>query len=189
MYVGWKMNNFYTYAHTKPDGSIFYIGQGTKKHKRAYHKGGRSEYWHRIVDKYGYNIEILAEWETYEEAKNHEILLISCLKDMGVKLVNHTNGGEGLSGMTFSEEHKTKLSKSRIGNQWAKGQKWSEKSKKLISESNKKRGLMNPQTFNFAGKSHTEEHKEYMRQKMNGRVFSDETRKKMSDAQKRRFAG
>ena len=182
------MSNFYTYAHTKPDGSIFYIGQGTKSHNRAYHKSGRNKYWHNIVNKYGFDVQILAEWKTSQEAKDHEILLISCLKDMGIKLVNLTDGGEGLSGVIFSDEHKQKLSQSRIGNQWAKGQKWSNESKMRISESNKRRKGIPTGKAQFAGKHHTEAHKEYMRQKMKGRVFSEETRLKMSTAQKLRFS-
>jgi hypothetical protein len=182
------MNNFYTYAHTKPDGTIFYIGQGTKAHNRAYHKGGRSKYWHNIVNKYGYQVQILADWKTSQEAKDHEILLISCLKDMGIKLVNLTDGGEGLSGMTFSDEHKQKLSKSRLGNQWAKGQQWSDESKMLIAESNRRRKGIPTGKATFAGKTHTEEHKAYMSQKLKGRVFSEETRLKMSAAQKLRFS-
>ena len=94
------MKNFYTYAHTKPDGTIFYIGQGTSKYKRAYLKNGRNQHWKNIVAKYGYKVEILAYWDSSEEAKSHEILLISCFKDMGIKLCNLTEGGEGTRGIS-----------------------------------------------------------------------------------------
>ena len=42
---------FYTYAHTKPDGTIFYIGKG--QNRQAFRTLGRNEYWQRVVAKYG----------------------------------------------------------------------------------------------------------------------------------------
>jgi len=103
--------NFYTYIHTKPDGTPFYIGKGSgpKRHKS---KCGRNTYWKNIVAKYGYEATILAYWETEKEAHNHEELLISCFKDMGYKLANLTNGGEGTTGFKWSDEQKKK----RTGN-------------------------------------------------------------------------
>ncbi|RAZ47421.1 hypothetical protein DP175_03995 [Polynucleobacter paneuropaeus] len=59
-----KDMDFYTYAHKKPDGSIFYIGQGSTKYKRAYSTKGRNKHWHNVVNKHGYEVEILAYWET-----------------------------------------------------------------------------------------------------------------------------
>ena len=100
---------FYTYAHTKPDGTIFYIGKG--KDNRAWDKYNRSTYWKRFVNKHGFNVEILANWKTEEEAFSHEILLISCFNDMKVNLVNHTDGGEGVSGLKHSEVAKLKIGK------------------------------------------------------------------------------
>ena len=49
---------FYTYAHTKPDKTIFYIGKG--KDNRAWDTYNRSTYWKRVVNKHGFNVEILA---------------------------------------------------------------------------------------------------------------------------------
>ena len=98
---------FYTYAHAKPNGTIFYIGKG--KTKRAWDRNGRSEYWTRIVNKHGFEVQILANWKTEQEAFDHEILLISCFKDMGYELANHTDGGEGPSGMQHTDEAKLKI--------------------------------------------------------------------------------
>ena len=102
--------NFYTYAHKKPDGSIFYIGQGSAKYDRAHSTKGRNKYWHNVVNKYGYEVEILAYWNTSEEAKKHEVELISYFKGLGVNLVNMTEGGEGTVGFFPSEETRKKLS-------------------------------------------------------------------------------
>ena len=128
------MKTHYTYAHLKPDGTIFYIGKGIGR--RAYSKN-RNDYWKRIVAKYGYEIQILAYWDTEEEALDHEVLLISCMKDMKIELCNFTNGGEGATGYKHTNEHKTKLKGNSYGaSTWGmtfKGKKHSEESKAKMS--------------------------------------------------------
>ena len=100
---------YYTYAHTKPDGTIFYIGKG--QGRRAWSKDNRNRHWKNVVAKYrNFTVEVLANWNTEEEAHSHEILLISCFKDMGYNLANVTNGGEGCSGYKHTEEHKKYIS-------------------------------------------------------------------------------
>jgi hypothetical protein len=99
---------FCTYYHSKPNGNVFYIGIGNKK--RPYDFNKRNNHWKNIVSKYGNpQVKVLAEWDTAEEAKQHEILLISCFKDMGYKLANLTVGGDGCNGYKHTEEHKQKL--------------------------------------------------------------------------------
>jgi hypothetical protein len=100
----------YTYSHNKPDGTPFYIGKGSGN--RA-HKGTRNIYWKRVVAKYGYEVQILAYWKTHKEALDHEKLLISCFKDMGIKLANFTDGGEGCENP--SEETRLKMSLAKKG--------------------------------------------------------------------------
>ena len=63
-----------------------------------------------VANKYGYEVQILAYWKTNKEAFDHEMLLISCMKDMGIELTNLTDGGEGLSDHKFSESHKKAIS-------------------------------------------------------------------------------
>ena len=105
---------FYTYYHSKSNGDVFYIGIGNKK--RPYDFVKRNTYWKNIVLKYGKpQVQILAQWDTAEEAKQHEILLISCFKDMGYKLANLTDGGDGCNGYKHTEEHKQKLSERLSG--------------------------------------------------------------------------
>ena len=154
------MKTHYTYAHSKPDGTIFYIGKGIGR--RAYSKN-RNDYWKRIVAKYGYEVQILAYWDTEKESLDHEVLLIACMKDMGIELCNLTEGGEGATGYKHSEEHKAslkgnsygasawgltfkgkkhseeskiKMSYARIGNKYKAGTTLSEESKAKISASN-----------------------------------------------------
>lgn len=105
---------FYTYAHYTPQGRLFYIGKG--QGKRAHRFYNRGVHWNSVVAKYGKpDVQILANWKTDKEALDHEILLIDCFKELGYKLCNQTNGGEGTVGHKLSEEHKAKISLSQKG--------------------------------------------------------------------------
>lgn len=170
---------FYTYAHYKAGtGEIFYIGKGKGK-RYTYKYARKNPHWQNVVNKYGFTSEILAHWDTEEEAFEHEKLLISCFRDMGVKLTNLTDGGDGCAGLVFTELHKARLSASKMG------KKHSEETKKKMSESAKghKRNL---------GRKLSEETKKKLseiqsRIKTNlGKKFSEETRKKMSLAKLRK---
>ena len=82
---------------------------------------------------------------------------------------------------------KKKRSEFMSGNQYAKNCVISIKTRKSIADANKKRKGIPTGIATFAGKSHSDEHKEFMRQKMKNRVFSEESKLKMSIAQKNRF--
>ncbi len=125
------MNNFYTYAHNKPNGSIFYIGKGMGD--RAFSEKNRNIHWHRTVAKYGYEVKILANWDSEEKAFDHEKLLISCFKDMGIKLVNLTDGGEGSAGYRWTDEQKANFDTSGSKNAMY-GKKHTETTKRKLSE-------------------------------------------------------
>ena len=59
------------YLHKRKDtNEIFYVGKG-KNYLRAYSKHGRNKYWENIVNKYGYDIEII-----YENISNEESILL-----------------------------------------------------------------------------------------------------------------
>lgn len=179
---------YYIYQHRKADtNEIFYVGKG--KCNRIHGTQGRNKHWKNTVNKHGYVAEKLFDGLNEELALLSEIEIIDIYKRRGIKLVNMTNGGEGTSGHTYvmKDETKKKLSLGRIGNQWAKGQQISENHKKSIIESNKRRKGIPTGKATFAGKNHSEEHKEYIRQKMKGRVYSEETKVKMSIAQKKRW--
>jgi len=105
---------YYTYAHLTPKGKIFYIGKGVGD--RAYSFSDRSHDWRRAVKQnQGVQIQILANWDTEEEAFDHERLLIDCFIGMKYKLVNKAKGGRGAYGVVFSEERKQYLSKKLTG--------------------------------------------------------------------------
>jgi len=137
---------YYTYCHCRNDtNKIFYIGKGTGK--RAWWKHARNNYWHKIVNKHGYTVQILSYWDTEDEALDHERLLISCFKDMGYELVNFTDGGDGISGYKHTEETKKKLSE--IGKKLysdpnhvqkmttIRQNQWTQKARQKASESSK----------------------------------------------------
>ena len=114
---------FFTYAHYKPEGGLFYIGKG--KRRRAYAMDGRNSHWQNIVNKYGRpHVELLARWDTETEALDHERLLISCFRDMGFVLANKSDGGEGSSGYKHTPEQKEKNRLAKLGKApWNKGTK------------------------------------------------------------------
>ena len=120
---------FYIYAHSKPNGSIFYIGKG--KGSRAYKKHGRSAYWQSIVAKHSYEVTILAYFDHETDAFQQEINCIHWLDN----LCNLTLGGEGSSGAIVSDLTKSKLSASRLGNTYTLGHILTKEHKVKISKS------------------------------------------------------
>jgi len=116
-------NNFYIYLHKRADNNqVFYVGKG--KNNRAWVKQHRSDYWNRIVQKYGLIVELYKTNLTEEESF---IIEKDLIKKFGkTNLCNLTDGGEGLSGMkrTFSDDHKKNISLSKKGKDtWNKGKK------------------------------------------------------------------
>lgn len=165
-------SNWYLYRHLKPNGEVFYIGIGsTKSFGRAHTKNKRTSFWHNIVEKYGYEIQILKNNMTKEEAAENEILLIDYYgrRSLGTgTLVNLTNGGEGTVGFKFTEENRKNLSEA------CKGRKASEETKKLLSS--QRQGSDNP----MYGRKVPQKQKDAQSSKMMGRKASEETKELLS---------
>jgi group I intron endonuclease len=104
------------YRHIRLDkNEPFYIGIG-KNVKRAYSYQSRNIHWKRIINLIEYEVEILFDDLTWEEAciKEQEFIKLYGRQDLGLgPLVNMTDGGEGTIGHKPSEETKKKLSESR----------------------------------------------------------------------------
>lgn len=85
-------NIYYVYFHINPlTNKVFYVGKG--KLKRAFDKRKRSEHWRRVVNKYGYIVDIIHSNISEEKAFELEIMYI---KRFGIEnLVNSTIGGSG----------------------------------------------------------------------------------------------
>ena len=157
------------YKHTRMDNGLpFYIGIG-KTIRRVKSKKYRNNYWHKIVSKHGYNIEILHTDISWEQACELEKLYIKQYgrSDLGLgPLVNMTDGGEGISNMSI--ESRKKISNSRIG------KKLSDETKSKIGESSRKRHI-------------TQETREKISKIHKNKVVSDSSKKKMSKAKKGKY--
>ena len=136
---------YYVYIHSNPETKeVFYVGIG--KDNRAWNKwAGRNKFWDNYVNKYGFEVEIIAENLTREQAEDIEIKLIAHLGrrqiDEGGTLVNRSTGGDGSKGYTHTEEYKQKMSQDRKGKCTRKIRKLSKESKEKISKKLKGRDI------------------------------------------------
>ena len=138
------------YKHLKLCGEVFYIGIGQEE-KRAKSKSDRNNYWHNVVNKYGYEVQILKSDLTWEDACEMEKVLISWFgrRDLGLgTLVNLTDGGEGNVGWVASDETRARMSKSK------KGKLSHNYGKKASKEGREKMSI------SAIGRKHSEESKE-----------------------------
>lgn len=182
----------YLYRHIRLDNNVpFYIGIGRDKHfTRAKNSKERSRFWFFVTNKTGYEVEIMIDGISIEEAMVKEVEFIALYGRADLKkgtLVNMTDGGDGCNGRKVSPEQvknmiewcrtpeaRAKKSKNMKGNQRTLGYRHSDDAKNKISESNK--GLKRTPEQNeanskrnkgnkfFLGKKHTEETKDKMRQ-------------------------
>lgn len=161
--------NWYVYRHRRLDNNqVFYVGIGkAKNYFRAYSKAQRSKWWKSIVKTTKYEVEVLTNSLTKEEACELEIFLISEYgrKDCcGGTLVNMTDGGDGVLGKIHSEETKLKISLSNKG----------------------KHSLYGENNPNY-GKPRSESSKEKQRLTMTGRVRSKDSRISQSNTLKEQY--
>ena len=169
---------FYTYAHYKPDGAIFYIGKGQRR--RAWDIISRSKKWKQALQEFGgHKVQVLACWETEQEAFEHEIFLIACFRDMGVELINVSKGGYGASGYRHREDTLALFKESRKGqgNSFF-GRSHSKDTKQKISEAKK----VKP-SRPWLGKSRSENTRRKIAESLRGRVgtkHTEESRRKLS---------
>jgi hypothetical protein len=118
--------NTYVYRHIRLDkNEPFYIGIGSGEYfSRAYEKNKRNKIWKSITSRTKYEVEILFENLSREEACKKEIEFISIYGRLDKKsgsLANMTDGGDGSLGkpnkhrlgMKSSNETKQKMSEAR----------------------------------------------------------------------------
>ena len=104
-------NDYYTYAYLREDRTPYYIGKG---------RGNRIFYTFKRIKppKDKSRIIFLKKNLTEAEAFKHEVYMIFVFgrKDLGTGILrNLTNGGEGVSGRTITEETRRKLSAAHTG--------------------------------------------------------------------------
>lgn len=110
------MNDFYVYAWTRPDtGSVFYIGKGSGR--RDVEKKRHNPHFLRIMEKLKRlgltpSVSRLAENLTEQEAFDIERAEIARYgrSSAGGTLCNQTDGGDGSSGATMSQQARAKIS-------------------------------------------------------------------------------
>lgn len=120
------------YKHIRLDkNEPFYIGIYENKY-RPFEKTRRNEIWDKIVSKTQYEVKIIHEGLSWEQACQIEKDLIyqygRINKGTGI-LANLTDGGDGAVGLIRTEEHRKNLSKALTGT------KRSEESKNKQSKS------------------------------------------------------
>lgn len=166
---------YYIYKHIRLDSNKpFYIGIGTKPNNflstkreycRAYDCYTRSTFWNRVVNKYGYKIEILLESDDYNFIKEKEKEFVSIYGRINNKtgiLINLTDGGEGSVGRILSNNTKEKIRSKSIG------RKVSLETKLKMSESRKGRSVVI-----------SENHRKSISLKNKGRIIDGEWREKL----------
>lgn len=160
---------FVLYRHIRLDkNEPFYIGIGSRK--RAHGRSRRSRHWTSIVNKSEYEVEILFDNLTWEQAceKEKEFIALYGRKDIGTGiLVNHTDGGEGSPGVVQSAEANEKR------RTWSKNRVFGEETKRKLSL--KQIGEKN-HMYNRKGKDNP----------TYGLKRSESTRKKLSEVAKQR---
>ena len=187
---------YYVYEHTRNDtNQIFYVGKGKVGSRRSKTRNGRNQYWHNVVNKAGFTahkkiVEIIDE----ELSFLIEIERISQLRELGFKLCNITDGGDGVSGYKHTNEARAKMSEKKTG---VKLEPFSEEHKQKMSKA--AMGDNNPMygkeitdehrarlIVSAKAKVFSPEHRANLSKALIGRKFSAETRKKISEAGKGR---
>jgi predicted RNA binding protein with dsRBD fold (UPF0201 family) len=166
------MNEYYTYAYLREDGTPYYIGKGSDKRitRRVKRDTRPPKDKSRII--------FLKQNLTEEEAFKHEIYMISVFgrKDLGTGvLYNRTDGGEGVSGRIVTDETRNKI------RQKLKGKEFTDTRRKNISDGLRgKSAVWNIGNTYTKGKKLTEEHKRKLSERQKGKTFTEEHKLKIS---------
>ena len=181
------ISNAYVYRHIRLDkNEPFYIGIGClSNYKRAYEKAKRNKFWYNIVAKTNYEVEILFDNLTWEQAEQKEIEFIRLYgkkDDNTGMLVNLTDGGGGITGKRHTEESKLKIG---LASKNRKRLPRTEETKTKLRLANL--GKVSPNK----GKVLSQEVKDKIAKKLigtigpnKGKIMSEETKQKIRDTKK-----
>ena len=196
-------NKFYVYILLDPrkpgkyqyrdsmvfDYEPFYVGkgQGRRCEEHFYYKDHpnercsfKSSKIRKIYRETGLEPIIIKPYENLFEDVSFEVEKFF-IKSIGRKelkkgpLTNMTDGGEGNSGLIFSEDHRRKIGQSTH--------------KRNLDPKERLKHSMLGEKNPFYGKKHSKESIEIMRQKKIGKEVSEETRKKLSISGKGKMVG
>jgi hypothetical protein len=152
---------FYTYVWRDAVGVPFYVGKG--KRRRAYDTTSRTTDFKEIHAAGGCSVEIV-DWFIHEsQAHAHEVELIERYgrREFGGLLVNKTDGGDGATGCTPSDDTRAKIRNAKIN--------LSAEARANLSAS-------------LSGRTLSKAHRDKISDANRGREYNSETLSKMSDA-------
>lgn len=103
---------FYVYLYKRPDGSVFYVGKGTKRRAMSVSPSRRNLKFLNILNKYGtQNVTVeLIPCESEQAAFELEVRTIREQREAGADLANFTDGGEGCANRKPTEKALAALS-------------------------------------------------------------------------------
>lgn len=155
----------FAYIHCKPDGTPFYVGKGALR--RARYFGERNLHHKNIVAKYGKENLLYGVMECSDDATAYllEMGLIKCLRRSSIELTNYTAGGDGGRSPTLETRAKLSAAAKKRGVSAA------------CHEARVRAKKDVPLSF---------EHKETLRQRQTGKVFTEEHRRNISLSAKKR---
>lgn len=177
---------YYIYRHIRHDtNDVFYIGKGTicydykdplLLYRRAYEKRGRNSHWQNITNVTPYSVEIM--YESKDESlileKEKEFIALYGRRSLGNgSLVNLTDGGEGMSGISHSEDTLNKHFRGQ-GNPMY-GKKFSDEHKMRISDGVKRSGVSKGENNPMYGSARFSD-----KNPMYGKIHSQETKRLIS---------
>jgi group I intron endonuclease len=193
----------YIYKITNPSGKI-YVGQtidiNERQRKYKYANCKNQTRLYRSLLKYGWENHIFEVIQTAElcDLNRIEIEWIDKLNCF-TKGLNCTVGGQGISGMVYSEETRLKMRNSHLGKKQSqetidkrveklKGQKRSDSFKERLSQIHTGRVLSEETKKKLrdinTGKKLSEDVKQKISNSSKGRIVSEETKKRISEARR-----
>jgi hypothetical protein len=184
-----RTGEFYVYAYLRKDGTPYYVGKG--KEDRAFSSQGRCVSTPKDLNQILFLKKNLSERKAFEFEKY--MIFVLGRKDKGTGILrNLTDGGEGPSGYTHTEETRRRLSKLRTG------KVLSEETRRKVSDSLKGRPV-SENTIRASveakkGKPLTDEHRKKISEGRRGipahnkgktgGTLSEETRRRMAEARR-----
>jgi hypothetical protein len=165
---------------------VFYIGIGSdSEYKRAYSKQSRNTHWNNIIKITSYEVEIILEDLTWEEACTKEIELIKLYgrKDLNEgTLCNLTDGGSsGTIGMIHTKETKNLMSINKKGKPSGIKQSKETIEKRIGSLRGKPRSEEVKQKIKESKKNISQETKQKLSAWQKGIPKSEQSKKKLSE--------
>ena len=162
----------------------FYVGKGAGERchfhvkEAVYYKQRKSLKLNKIRsilnDGFEVVVKKIEDNITDAQAIDFECLLIEEMRDLGIKLTNMTNGGDGAAGYKHTEEHKQYIKSIMVGREMSEQHKANMRKPK--SEEGRKAMSLARQTTTYRP---SEETKQKTSIALKGRLFSDEHKAKI----------